>query len=85
MAENFETPKPKAQPYLGTHKASDKTMDSQCPCLSPTSFGAFWRYYLRQEPDEVVPQGRICAGVPRKGHSYRVPILFISVLLELFP
>ena len=23
---------------------------------------AFWRYYLRQEPDEVVPQVLICAG-----------------------
>ncbi len=24
--------------------------------------GSLWRYYLRQEPDEVVPHVRICAG-----------------------
>lgn len=28
----------------------------------PYPLVALWRYYLRQEPDEVVPQVRICAG-----------------------
>jgi len=26
------------------------------------SIGALWRHHLRQEPDEVIPHVRICAG-----------------------
>jgi len=46
-------------------------MDSRFPCLPPLSFGAFSRYYPRQEPYEVIPHVRIGRGVPGARHSCR--------------
>jgi len=47
---------------MESDEAIDCQMDSPSPCLSPVSFGAIWRYYLRQEPGAVIPHAGICAG-----------------------
>ena len=38
---------------------------------SSLSDAAVWRYYLRQEPNEVIPHVRICGGAPGDRRSYR--------------
>ncbi len=58
MAEGAEASQSEAPLDLGT----DETPHPWGPCLSSLPFSSLWRYYLRQEPYEVIPQVRICAG-----------------------
>jgi len=60
--KSAEAPQSKAPSELGPHETPGRLLDSICPYLSPLPIGAFRRYHLRQEPDEVIPHVRICAG-----------------------
>ncbi len=62
MVESVKTPKPQAQPDMGTDATLDRQVDPARPHLSSLSSKAFWRYYLRQEPGALVAHAGIRAG-----------------------
>ena len=62
MEKSFKMPQSKAPSELGSDETPYQQVASNRLCLPSSSFSSFWRHYLRQEPYEVIPHVRICAG-----------------------
>ena len=92
MVEDTEALQPKAQYDLAAHAESLSKVVSTDSRLSSLSFSALRRYYLRQEPYEVVLHVRICAGgagrpafLPRLNFFPNSTVLHPSPARKLYP
>lgn len=62
LVEGAEISQSEKQADMDSHGPPDSKMVASSTYLPSLSAGAFWRYYLRQEPGAGKPHAGICAG-----------------------
>src|SRR5271167_122084 len=69
LASRAVATKPEWPRALGSYAAPHQPLVASAYCLSSLSPAPHGRYYLRQEPDAVVPLVRICGGGREQSRS----------------
>src|SRR5271167_2942660 len=69
LASRAVATKPEWPRTLGSYAAPHQPLVASAYCLSSLSPAPHGRYYLRQEPDAVVPLVRICGGGREQSRS----------------